>query len=124
MSEDERAIREFVDVWMRASRASDIATLLSLMTDDVIFLAPDRLPLGRDAFAAAFEAMKGIDIDATSDIQEIQVCGDWAYTRSHLEIAMTPKGGETARRSGYTLAIMRKESDGRWRLARNANLIV
>jgi len=27
------------------------------------------------------------------------------------------------RRSGYTLTILRKEPDGRWRLARDANML-
>jgi len=27
------------------------------------------------------------------------------------------------RRSGYTLTILRKEADGKWRLARDANLL-
>jgi ketosteroid isomerase-like protein len=37
---------------------------------------------------------------------------------------MTPSGGGTPmRRSGYTLTILRKEPDGRWVLARDANLL-
>jgi len=31
--------------------------------------------------------------------------------------------GKPVRRSGYTLTILRKERDGRWRLARDANLL-
>jgi ketosteroid isomerase-like protein len=31
---------------------------------------------------------------------------------------------DPVRRSGYTLTIMRKEADGKWRLARDANLLV
>jgi len=36
---------------------------------------------------------------------------------------MTPPGGEAVRRAGYTLTLLRKEADGRWRLARDANLL-
>lgn len=36
---------------------------------------------------------------------------------------MTPPGGAPLRRSGYTLTILRKEADGQWRLARDANLL-
>jgi ketosteroid isomerase-like protein len=32
-------------------------------------------------------------------------------------------GRDPVRRSGYTLTIMRKEADGTWRLARDANLL-
>ena len=38
MSPDERAIRDLVDTWMTASREGDTATVLSLMSDDVIFM--------------------------------------------------------------------------------------
>ena len=68
--------------------------------------------------------MKDVRIEGTSDIQEIQVMGDWAYLRNHLTMTVTPPGGgKTVRRSGYTLTILRKEADGKWRLARDANLL-
>jgi uncharacterized protein (TIGR02246 family) len=35
MSEDERAIREVVATWMRASKAGDVGAILDVMTDDV-----------------------------------------------------------------------------------------
>jgi ketosteroid isomerase-like protein len=38
-------------------------------------------------------------------------------------VALTPPGGEPVRRAGYTLSILRKGSDGRWRLFRDANLV-
>jgi uncharacterized protein (TIGR02246 family) len=123
MSEDERAIREVVEKWMRASKAGDVETVLDLMTDDVIFLVPGRPPFGKEAFAAASASMKGVEFDRTSDVLEVQVSGDWAYLRNHIEVTMTPKGGVPVRRSGHTLSIMRKEPDGRWRLARDANLV-
>jgi len=47
MSPDERAIRDLVDTWMTASREGDTATVLSLMSDDVIFMVPGREPFGK-----------------------------------------------------------------------------
>lgn len=123
MTDDERAIREVVDVWLAASKGGDLATVLSLMTDDVIFMVPGQKPFGKEAFAAASQGMKDVRIEGTSDIQEIQVLGDWAYLRNYLEMTVTPPGGAAKRRSGYTLTVLRKEADGRWRLARDANLL-
>ena len=40
MTNDERAIRELVQTWMTATKAGDIQTVLSLMTDDVVFMTP------------------------------------------------------------------------------------
>ena len=67
--------------------------------------------------------MKGIPMDGPSEIQEIEVHGDIAFLRNYLEISVTPPGGASVRRSGYTLSVLRKDSDGRWRIARDANLM-
>jgi len=122
MTDDERAIRELVDTWMRATKAGDADTVLGLMTDDVVFMAAGQEPFGKEAFAAASKGMKGIQFEGRSEIREIKVLGDWAFMRNHLDVAMTPPGGTPARRTGYTLTILRKEQ-GRWRLARDANLL-
>jgi uncharacterized protein (TIGR02246 family) len=108
---------------MRASREGDTATVLSLMTDDVVFMVPGREPFGKEAFAAASDGMKGVTIDGRATIVELQVLGEWAYLRNHIEIAVTPPGASPVRRSGYTLTILRKQPDGRWLLARDANLV-
>ena len=124
MNSDERAIRELVAKWINASTASDTATVLSLMSDDVIFMVPGKKPFGKTEFAAGSEALKNVRMEADSDIQEIQLMGDWAYLRNHLTVTMTPpNGGPVSRRSGLTLTILRKQSDGRWLLVRDANLL-
>jgi uncharacterized protein (TIGR02246 family) len=123
VSEDERAIRDLVARWMAASQAGDASAVLALMTDDVVFMVPGREPFGREAFAAASAGMQGVCIEGNSDILELQVLGDWAYARSYLEVATTPAGGNTVQLSGYTLTIFRKQPDGRWLLARDANLL-
>jgi len=124
MTEDERAIRTLIDIWMKASMAGDVATVLSLMADDVIFMVPGQKPFGKAEFAAMSEGMKNVAFQGKSDIQEIRVLGDWAYLRNYLEVTMTPPGAaRPMRRSGYTLTILRKEADGRWRVTRDANLL-
>jgi len=123
MTDDEHAIRNLVDTWLAASKAGDLPTVLSLMTDDVIFMVPGTQPFGKEAFAAASEGMKNVRIEGRSDIQEIKIFGDWAYLRNYIEMTVTPSDGTVVRRSGYTLTILRKGQDGRWRLARDANLL-
>jgi uncharacterized protein (TIGR02246 family) len=123
MSDDERAIGELVDRWMDASRRVDLETVLDLMTDDVIFMTSGREPFGKDAFRANSEAMAGVEIDGRAEIREIEVLGDRAWIRNHIDLTVTPAGGEPVRRSGYTLTILRKCEDGRWRLFRDANLV-
>jgi uncharacterized protein (TIGR02246 family) len=123
MTSDEQAIRELVQKWMAASQAGDTATVLSLMSDDVVFMVPGQEPFGKQAFATAAKDMRGVSIEGTSDIQELRVLGDWAWMRNRLHITMTSPKGEPKRRSGYTLTILRKNDDGHWVIARDANLL-
>ena len=126
MPSDEQEIRQLVATWMSATKDGDITTVLSLMTDDVVFLVVGQQPFGKPQFAAAMNppaigaAMPLID--GQSKIQEIQISGDHAYMWSQLRVEVTPPGGVTVKRAGHTLSVLRKEG-GRWRLARDANLL-
>lgn len=123
MSDDEGAIRQVVETWMAASKSGDIETVLGLMTDDVVFTVPGQEPFGKEAFAAASKGMSGVQMEGTSEIVELQVLGTWAFIRNRIDMTVTPPGGDRIRRSGYTLTLLRKEADGQWRLARDANLL-
>ena len=127
MQSDEQQIRDLVATWMSATRAGDLATVLDLMTDDVVFLVAGQAPFGKQQFAAAMQpAAPGTAlprIDGRSEIQEIQVAGDVAFMWSKLIVEITPPGGAAPmKRAGHTLSILRKTS-GRWQLARDANLL-
>ncbi len=122
MTDDERAIRDLVDTWMSASKAGDTQTVLSLMTEDVVFMTPGREPFGKEAFAQQSKEMQGAKIEGQSDVREVKVLGDWAYLRNRLEVTVTPADGKPVRRKGWTLTILRKV-DGKWLLSRDANLL-
>ncbi len=122
MSDDERTIRNAIQKWMSASKAGDTATVLSLMADDVLFMVPGKEPFGKEAFAASSQGMKDVLMDGVADIQEVQVLGDWAWTRVHLTVTITPPNAKPVRRRGYTMSIWRKQSSG-WGIYRDANLL-
>jgi uncharacterized protein (TIGR02246 family) len=125
MSEaDERAIREVIETWIAATKAGDHAKVLSLMTDDVVFLVPGQKPFGKEAFAAASQGMKGLLFEGKSTVLEIEVHGDVAFARSHIAMTITPPNAQAVHRSGYTLSVFRKQPSGAWLLARDANLVM
>jgi len=97
MTDDERAIRSLIDTWMEASKAGDLKTVLSLMTDDVVFMVPGKEPFGKAEFAATSEGMKNVRVEGQSEIKELKVLGDWAYMRNHLRITVTPPNGQLHR---------------------------
>ena len=124
MSPDENAIRELIDTWLRASKAGDREVVLSLMAEDVVFLQPGQPPMrGRAGFAAAQKAMNDVDIDASSEIQEIRILGDWAYCWNRLTVVVSPRnGGASIKRAGDVLSLLQKQS-GRWVIVRDANML-
>ena len=127
MSAEEDAelqIRELVDSWIAASNARDLPALIGMMTDDIVFLTPGRAPFGKAEFAADVERRKSVAIAARVEVQEIEVSGPRAYVRNHIRVELTSPGQAPRRMSGYAMSVLRKEADGRWRIARDANLVV
>jgi uncharacterized protein (TIGR02246 family) len=125
MSADESAIRDLMDAWFEATGKGDLNRLLTLMAEDVVFLTAGRPPFGRDAFVASFNAgLRQHQITCTGEMEEIAIVGDLAYTRGRLAVCVTPRvGSGIVRLAGHTLSIFRKQRDGRWLLARDANLL-
>lgn|SRR5262245_11928309 len=124
MESDERAIRELIATWLAASKDGDIGKMLSLMADDVVFLVPGRPPLrGKAEFAATQAALSELSLEASSEVQEITVFGEWAYAWTQLTVVATPRsGGRPIMRAGPTLSILRKQQ-GVWLLVRDANML-
>jgi uncharacterized protein (TIGR02246 family) len=125
MKTDEQQIRELVSTWHAATRAGDVDTVLELMTEDVVFLLPGRPPMRKDEFASQSRLQQGkrARIESASEIQEIQVSGDWAFMWTKLSVVMTvPEGGAPSKRAGHTLTVLQRVN-GRWLLARDANLL-
>jgi uncharacterized protein (TIGR02246 family) len=122
-ADDERQIRELIQAWIAASNARDLPVLMDMMTDDVVFMTPSRAPFGKAEFAADSQRMKSVAINARAQVQEVEVFGPRAYIRNHIQVELTSPGQAPKRMSGYAISILRKEADGRWRIARDANLV-
>src|SRR5690349_23272084 len=123
MSPDERAIRDVIATWLSAGAAGDNETVLSLMSDDVVFLVAGR-SFGKEEFSAGQNALATHRIEGSSDVREVVVSGDLAYARTELTVTMTPlAGGASVRRTGPTLSIFRRDARGRWVLTRDAYLL-
>jgi uncharacterized protein (TIGR02246 family) len=122
---DQEAIRNLITMWQEASRAGNLPALLELMTDDVVLLTSGQPPMNKEGFAKSFGAIiQTMDLTSQSDSREIIITGDYAYSWGHLSVTVTPKNSnESIHRSGYTLTVFRKEQ-GKWKLARDANMLV
>ena len=125
MGSDEQAIRDIHANWIDAVNGGDLDRLLALMADDVVFLNPGRAPVGREGFPVGFaSAHEQSRIRCISELEEVVIAGEVAYTRCRDSLTVTPRGGEeTMELSGHRITIYRKQPDGRWLLARDANTL-
>ena len=129
MRSDEQEIHEVHSTWIEAVNAGDLVRLLTMMADDAVFLNPGRAPFGRDGFSDSFSAAhKQVRINCVSELEEVVVVGEVAYTRSRDSLSVIPRdsgeaGGEAKQLAGHRITVYRKQPDGRWVLARDAHTL-
>src|ERR1700694_3222717 len=102
MGSDEQAIREVHSTWIDAVNAGDLVRLLTLMADDVVFLNPGRAPFGREGFSPVLSAAhQQSRINCISELEEVVVVGEVAYTRARDSLSVIPRaGGEAMQLAG------------------------
>lgn len=125
MAPDEREIRTAHSIWVDAVNAGDLPRLLTLAAEDVVFLTPGQAPFDREAFSSNFMAAhQQMRICCTSELEEVVVVGEVAYTRSRDALSVTPReGGKAAQLAGYRMTVYRKQRDGRWLLSRDVHTL-
>lgn len=121
----EQIIRETHSIWIDAVNKGDLARLLELMTDDIVFISPGQEPFGRDGFRANFSsAHQQLHIRCTSELEEVVAVGDVAYTRSRDAVSLSPRaGGRATQFAGYRVSVYRRAPEGGWRLARDIHTV-
>lgn len=125
MEADERALRDVHTTWIDAVNSGDVARLLTLMADDAVFLNPGQAPVGRDGFPVGFSAAhQHSRIRCVSELEEVVIVGEVAYTRCRDSLSVTSRAsGEGVELAGHRITIYRKQPDGSWLLARDANTL-
>lgn len=125
MESEEQQIRTVHSIWIDAVNAGDLARLLTLVADDVVFLAPGQAPFGREKFSSHFAAAhQQMQICCTSELEEVVVVGEVAYTRSRDGVSLTPRaGGKAALFGGHRMTVYRKQRDSRWLLSRDIHTL-
>jgi uncharacterized protein (TIGR02246 family) len=102
------AIQELHAKDIKASKARDFETLLSLWTEDGVLLEPGKKPtVGIDAIKAYMEGQKEV-----SKAYEIK-----KYEHRWEEIKVIGSG-KTIEQRGKLLRVLKKQKDGSWKAAR------
>lgn len=109
--------------YVRVINSNNLDSLMSMMTDDVIFLAADAKPIvGKAAVRAwAEDYEKAFHTHWDKPVQEFTVSGDNAIERYSYTSTDTPiAGGKPVVDTGWGLVIYHRDTDGVWRVSRDA----
>ncbi len=119
---DVEAVRAWFEGYLAAVNRGDLEDWMTFVADDAVIMPPDELPIGgmaeiRPRYEAVFATFA---FQFSARVDDIVVAGDLAVLRAFYEETVTPKGeGEASAFSGSWLMILRKQSDGSWKLWRN-----
>jgi uncharacterized protein (TIGR02246 family) len=119
---DRAKILAIEDRLRAAYAASNPDAIAAEYTEDALLMPPDNpSQVGRPAIAAVYRTyFKDFKCDFKSDVQELEIAGDWAFLRGAFTTVVTPKaGGPQQGGHGKFLVIVRRGADGTWRFARD-----
>lgn len=119
--DDLRAIRQLAADWRSGWLAGDADALLSLYADEPV-LMPQGQPAvyGKETIRELYQAvLQEVTIQSEGQLMEVEASGDWGYFWSTYRLTAAPKaGGEATESEGKSLFIVKRQTDGTWKIAR------
>lgn len=109
--------------YVQAINSNDLDTLLDVLTEDVVFMAPNTpVMVGKDAarpWLAGY--LEAYETHWDKPVQEFLVLGTWAIERYSYTSTDKPKGGgEPIVGTGWGMVVYHQDADGAWRVARDS----
>ena len=121
-AEDIAAIKALIGETVATYNTGDAAAVIALFTDDAILMPPNQpAVIGREANKSRFQAyFDQFTAKLTLEAVEVEVAGDWAFSRGSSATTVTPKaGGEPTEEINKSLAISKRQPDGSWKIYRH-----
>jgi uncharacterized protein (TIGR02246 family) len=110
------ALTKLAKAWEAAFNAKDIAKVASMYTDDAVVMPPNHEAVrGRANIEAFFKEMDTAKLTLTPF--ESAISGSTAYEAGTYQMSITPKTGEPGTDKGKYVVILKRGSDGQWRLS-------
>ena len=124
VADETAAISDVLMAYEEALNAGDVPGILRLYAEDGVFM-PQHSPshVGIAAVQAAYEdVFSAISLDVAFDVVEIVLAApDWAFARTNSTGTVTVRAnGAELSEANQELFVLRKQSDGAWRIARYA----
>jgi uncharacterized protein (TIGR02246 family) len=111
------ALTKLAKEWEAAFNAKDVAKVASMYTEDAVVMPPNHEPVrGRANIEAFFKEMaNGAKLTLTPF--ESAMSGATAYEAGTYQMSMTSKTGPPITDKGKNVVILKRGSNGQWRLA-------
>ena len=111
------------EAWMAAAARDDAAAVGAMYTDDAVFVSSEAPPaIGRAAIQEALAQVFPISAIDHITSREVAVSGDIAYDYGEYQQTITPPGGAPQAVRGHYVVILRRQSDGSWKLAKHLDV--
>jgi uncharacterized protein (TIGR02246 family) len=124
--EEIHAIRNAASRWTAAVKDGEVELLGGLMTEDIVVIHGNgRIVCGREAVMNDFaRTLEEFSVQQRVESEETIVAGEWAFDRAKVHTVLSAReGGETKQFDSRTVTILRKHSEGGWRVARVIGVI-
>ena len=111
------------EAYVTAINSNNLEKLLGVLTEDVVYLASNEAPMVGKAAVKPWllDYLKAFKTHWDKPVKEFVVNGDWAFERYSFTSTDTPlAGGDSVKDTGWGLVIYHHDSDGKWRVARDA----
>ncbi|MBI1401375.1 SgcJ/EcaC family oxidoreductase [Hyphomonas sp.] len=122
IEQESAAIEQVLATYETALNGKDTDTIMSLYTDDGVFMPQHSPPqAGKDAVRAAYVGVfDAITLDIEFIVDEIEpVSPDWAFARTRSEGTVTINAtGQSAPEANQEMFLFHRSADRTWRIAR------
>lgn len=109
--------------YVAAINSNNLDSLLEMLTNDVVFMSPNEpVMVGKDAVKPWLEGyLQLFKTYWEKPVHEFVVCGEWAFERySYKSTDTSLVDGSVFEGTGWGLVIYHHDTDGKWRVARDA----
>lgn len=123
-SDEIAAIEGLTREYIAAIERKDIARLIDLNSDDVVYLPPGQAPIvGKTAVRQMFEMFfaQFSSIEQSAATSEIKVFGDRALAWGPEAMKLTTHSGQVIELTGHGMTLMARQEDGSWKFVRGIN---
>ena len=115
----EQELKDGTKRFVEAFNRGDAAACADFYTDDAKILPPNmEMVNGKQAIKAFWESAKAMGVRSMNlETVEVGIDGDLAYERGISTVTIQPEGAQASTRRGKYIVILKRQTDGEWKLA-------